>query len=192
MECNMDSGFIKVWRSMFKRCYNESQKSYKNYGGRGIVVCDAWHGKEGFAQFCKDMGKRTEGDTIDRIDVNGNYEPSNCRWANREEQANNKRTSRYLTASGKTMTLAQWARELGCTPSAILLRLKKMSVEEALTKAVPKRPNSKLTMEQATYVREQYPMRTMLDIANELGVSKKTVLNIIHNKIFIGEPRGKH
>ncbi len=183
---------LNIWRSMRNRCYNENQKSHKYYGWRGIVVCDRWLGNDGFSNFVADMGEKPAGYTIDRIDVNGNYEPSNCRWANKEEQANNKRTSRYLTASGKTMTLAQWSRELGCTPSAILLRLKKMSIEEALTKAIPQRPNSKLTMEQATYVRSQYPMRTAQHIATELGVSKKTILNIIHNKIFTSEPRGKH
>lgn len=176
---------LNIWRSMRNRCYNENQKSHKHYGGRGIVVCERWLGNDGFANFVADMGEKPFGYTIDRIDVNGNYEPSNCQWASMEEQANNKRTSRHLTANGKSMTLAQWAREIGCTPSAILLRLKKMSVEEALTKSVPERPNAKLTMDQARYARSQYPMRTLQDIATELGVSKKTILNIIHNRIFV-------
>lgn len=176
---------LSIWRSMRNRCYNENQKSHKHYGGRGIVVCDRWLGNEGFNNFVADMGEKPVGYTIDRINVNGNYEPSNCRWASMEEQANNKRTSRYLTAAGESMTLAQWARKLGCTPSGILHRLENMSVEEALTKPVPKRPNSKLTMDQVKYARSQYPMKTLQEIATELSVSKKTILNIIHNRIFV-------
>jgi hypothetical protein len=180
-----NSKLIKVWRSMQHRCYNTSQKSYKDYGAKGVVVCERWLGSNGFENFVTDMGEKPEGYTIDRINVNGNYEPSNCRWASREEQANNKRTTRYLTLGDKTQTLAQWARELGCTPSAILLRLKKMSVEKALTTPVPERANAKLTMDQARYARSQYPMRTLQDIATELSVSKKTILNIMHNRIFV-------
>lgn len=79
------------WYSMIQRCYNPNSKAYKYYGGRGIIVCDAW--KNDFMQFYKDMGDRPNGYSIDRIDVDGNYEPSNCRWATDKVQANNKRTN---------------------------------------------------------------------------------------------------
>lgn len=176
---------LGVWRSMQNRCYNVNQKSYANYGGRGIVITARWLGVNGFDNFQLDMGEPKEGESIERIDTNGNYEPSNCKWATRTEQANNKRNNRFIEANGETKTLAQWAKTLGCTSSAILLRIKNgMSEVEAVTKAIPERPNSKLTLEQAKYVRSQYPMRTMMNIAQELGVNKKTVLNIIHNRIF--------
>jgi predicted DNA binding protein len=180
-----DKKLLGIWRSMRNRCYNVNQKAYKYYGGRGIVVSERWLGTDGFDNFVADMGARKDRDTLERVDVNGNYEPANCKWATQQEQANNKRNSRYITANGETKTLAQWSKILQCSPAAILLRIKNgMPEDEAVTKAIPERPNSKLTLEQAKYARSQYPMRTMQDIAKELGVCKKTVLNIIHNRIF--------
>ena len=76
---------------MRDRCGNSNNKRFDSYGGRGITVCDRW---ALFDNFLSDMGVRPEGKTIDRINVNGNYEPSNCRWATAGEQAQNKRNSR--------------------------------------------------------------------------------------------------
>jgi hypothetical protein len=170
---------------MHNRCYNSSVNAYPDDGGRGIVVDQHWHGSDGYKKFLQDMGPRPEGGMVERIDNDGPYSPENCRWATRDEQANNKRNSRWITANGKTQTMAQWAKELGCNPSNIIYRIKSgMTEEQAVTKPIAERPNSKLTADDARYVKENYPVLTMGQIANKLGVCKKTVLNIIHGKTF--------
>lgn len=78
-----------TWKGLKQRCYNPNSQRYKDYGGRGIKVCDRWINS--FQNFLDDMGERPKGKSIDRIDVNGNYEPSNCRWASPIEQSHNKR-----------------------------------------------------------------------------------------------------
>ena len=83
------SGSYITWRGMVERTSNPNHKSYKFYGGRGIIVCDRW--LSSFENFLQDMGNRPEGFTLDRIDPDGNYEPLNCRWADEETQRNNKR-----------------------------------------------------------------------------------------------------
>lgn len=179
----------RMWRGMHNRCYNSNVKCYKHYGGRGIVVDPRWHGKEGFFNFIADMGPKPEGASLDRIDNNGPYSPENCKWATQSEQANNKRNNRWITANGQTMTLAQWAKQLGCNPSNILYRIKSgMSEEQAVTTPVADRPNSKLTVADAVFIKDNYPMLTATAMAQKLGVSKKTVLNVLHGKTFRDAP----
>lgn len=99
------------WCAMWSRCLDNRGKAWRNYGGRGITVCEQWRD---FFAFFKDIGKRPSPEhSLDRIDVNGNYEPGNVRWATFEEQSNNKRRNRRITIDGQTKTLIQWCRQYG-------------------------------------------------------------------------------
>ena len=88
---------FNIWFGMRQRCMSFNSKDFKNYGGRGIKVCDAWAERDGFVQFYADMGPRPEGLSLDRIDNDGHYEPGNCRWADDLTQANNRRVTKSVT-----------------------------------------------------------------------------------------------
>lgn len=110
-----------VWIRMIQRCENPDDPAYKYYGDRGITVCKRW--RNSFAAFYADMGPRPKGLTIDRIDNDGDYEPKNCRWATKREQAGNTRKNRHIKFKGRTMIAADWAREIGITPMTLWKRL---------------------------------------------------------------------
>lgn len=117
-----------VWTSMMHRCYSSRDIEYRNYGGRGIAVCDRWHR---FENFYTDFGhhrpvtKNRRGISIERKDNNGNYEPSNVRWATPKEQGSNKRNNRYLEYNGRRMILSEWARELNMSQGNLTIALRK-------------------------------------------------------------------
>lgn len=121
------------WASMRSRCNNPHNKRFAIYGGRGIMVCERWD--KDFVAFLADMGERpTPNHSLDRIDVNGNYEPENCRWATRLEQAHNMRKNVVLSAFGRTMVLAAWAKESGVPNTTLWRRVKQgFSPEDAMT-----------------------------------------------------------
>lgn len=134
-----------VWNDMLRRCYNSNRKDYKNYGGRGIKVCDRWLGDRGLQNFIDDMIQSyEEGLEIDRIDVDGDYSPENCRWVTRREQVINRRSfgsnfdTHFIEFDGKKLCISQWASELGIPSSIIVDRIGKLnwSVEKALTHPV--------------------------------------------------------
>ncbi len=122
-----------TWRDMRKRCRNKKSKSYKNYGGRGIYVCEKWNS---FESFLEDMGRKpSPGHTIERVDNNGPYSPDNCRWADRKEQMNNVRYNHMLTLNGQTRTMMEWSEITGINYSTLRNRVNVYgwSDEKALT-----------------------------------------------------------
>lgn len=124
------SKLYNAWVEMRRRCNTVTCKSYKNYGGRGISVCAEWNDFKNFKTWALNNGY-IEGYTIERIDVNGNYEPKNCTWITKNLQSRNRTTSHFITYLGKTHTISEWSRELGISRSTILNRLKKnMELED--------------------------------------------------------------
>jgi len=123
---NIIHGFTKTatygtWSHMKDRCLNPKDKDFKHYGERGIKICKRW---DKFENFLKDMGKKPEGLTLDRIDNNGNYEPSNCRWATQKTQTRNSRRNRTIRYNGETHCLIEWAEILGIGRATLAYRLK--------------------------------------------------------------------
>lgn len=114
----------RSWAGMFERCYDSKNSHYKDYGGRGIIVCDRWSGEDGFINFMEDMGQKPGLNySIERENVNGNYEPSNCRWATDKEQGRNKRTNRVLEYKGKEKCLKEWSELLDIHYDCLRFRL---------------------------------------------------------------------
>lgn len=123
----------RSWDRMKSRCYSPSAKPYKN---KGVTVCERWME---FENFYADMGDRPEGMSLDRIDNDGIYEPSNCRWATVSEQNLNRSCARMITLNGKTMNMSLWAREMGLKPRVVATRLNRgWSEERALTQPLRK------------------------------------------------------
>jgi len=120
-----------TWQNMLSRCYNPKYKRFSDYGGRNISVCGRW---KSFENFLEDMGEIPKGLTLDRIDNNGNYTKSNCRYATWKKQANNRRNNCLLTFAGKTQNITQWAEEIGIKRDLIYKRINKLNwpIERAL------------------------------------------------------------
>lgn len=139
-----NSKIHSIWFNMKNRCYNPNTDEYSNYGGRGIKVCDEWlgeHGAENFIKWAFENGYDENADfgkcTIDRINVNQDYCPENCRWATMKEQANNKRNNRYITYNGETKTLKEWCEYYNLNYDTVKRRIYSgWSVEEAFFKPI--------------------------------------------------------
>ena len=127
----------KIWQNMKTRCNNAKSPSFGRYGGRGIVVCDDWRNFENFKEWATANGYQ-ENLTLDRVDVNGNYEPTNCRWITNAQQQLNKRTNHLITYNGKTQTIKEWSNELGMNYTTLSSRIMDYhwSVEKAITTPV--------------------------------------------------------
>lgn len=111
----------RSWASMIMRCTNPARWQFKYYGGRGITVCPKW--RESFAAFLADVGERPDGTTLDRIDNDRGYEPGNCRWATRQEQARNSRRVRLIEHNGESHPVVVWSERTGIPAKIIQQRL---------------------------------------------------------------------
>lgn len=130
------SRIYSIWNSMRQRCTNPKNPNYASYGGRGIKVCKEW--LDSFPAFFADMGSAPKGQTLDRRDNSLGYCKENCRWATKTEQGNNRRNNRVIEFSGKTQSLADWARETGLSVYCLRSRINSgWTIERALTQ-----PNS--------------------------------------------------
>ena len=107
-----------TYRSVLKRCYNPSQKHYKNYGGRGISVCQRW--LDGYENFLADVGRKPGPRySLDRINNNGDYEPGNVHWATPKQQGRNRRTNRKVQHNGETLCISEWAEKTGIPKATV-------------------------------------------------------------------------
>lgn len=161
-----------IWEGIKKRCLQRGCKGFKNYGGRGVTICDEW---KKFENFYKDMEETFLPNlTIDRLDGSGNYCKNNCRWATMKEQSINRKTTKWIELDGKKWTIDALARKFGLTYTALWgrLYLQKLSVHDALS--TPPKPKSII------FFRGR---RTSLrKIAQEEGINYRTFLKRLRSQ----------
>jgi hypothetical protein len=130
---SFNNRIYQIWENMKQRCYNPKAKNYKNYGGRGIIVCDEWLDFSPFEKWSLNNGY-ADNLTLDRKENDKNYSPDNCRWITNFEQQSNSRKNVWVTYNGETLTISQWSRKVGVHRSLISHRLKAgHPVEKALS-----------------------------------------------------------
>lgn len=169
-----------TWRAMKSRCYNENDKSYKWYGKKGIVVCDAW--KDSYVNF-KEWAQRSgyeDGLTIERLDTNGNYEPENCCWKTILEQANNRSDNIDITYNGDTKTLKQWAVQLNIPYQTLQFRVcdAGWSIDKAFTEPLAYVKNQEVT-EKILDIYANHPEYSGCQIAKMAGCGTTKVYRIL-------------
>lgn len=140
---------FRIWSGIKSRCYNLNNKKYQDYGARKIIMCPSWLDKDnGFNNFYNDVSKLShfgeQGYSINRIDNNGNYEPSNVEWSTYIEQNNNRRNNRFIEYNGEIHTIAEWARKTGIKANALRIRIDRLrwDIQQAFTTPVKKRRNN--------------------------------------------------
>ena len=181
----------RSWQNMRRRCRDKKRPTYKHYGGRGITVCRRWHN---FENFLADMGPRPSLKySVERKEVNGNYEPGNCFWATQEQQANNKRDNVKITIDGVTKTAAEWQRETGIRSSTIRRRIALgWTPQEAVTKLRGKTgPTAKLHAEKSEAKRVLITFGNETYCAAEWSKLVGIKSNLILERFKYGWPAGK-
>lgn len=157
-----------IWCGMKSRCNNPNRKSYAYYGARGISVCQRW--SDSFDCFLADMGPCPPGYSIERKNNNGNYEPSNCKWASDVEQARNKRGNVRITVNGVTKLASEWAREAGINQATFSERIEKGLTGEELVA-----PKKSITRD----VSHNGKTQSATAWAKELGINYNTLIHRI-------------
>jgi len=137
-----------TWCGIIARCENPNHPHYKDYGGRGIKVCDEWHEYLNFKDWVNST-RKDESLTIDRIDTNGNYCPENCRWATKKEQANNRRSNLLFTYNNETHNLSEWCEILGLNYYNVHNRIYKLkwTFEKAISTPIDIKKRNKIAVE---------------------------------------------
>jgi hypothetical protein len=159
------------WKHAKQRCYNPKHESYHNYGGRGITMCDRW--KESPENFLADMGPCPKGCTLDRIDTNGNYEPSNCKWSTKKEQDRNRRTNKVYTVKGVTGCIVELCEHFEISKHSFYTRRALgWSVEKSLTEPLREPPT--LTVKGVT--------GTLRELSKHFEISENRVFRRIQNE----------
>lgn len=176
----------QIWVSMKARCFNPKHSHYHRYGGRGITVCERWLT---FENFLADLGEIPEGQTIDRIDNDGIYEPSNVRFATRRQQCNNTSYNVVVTHNGESKTLAEWARVTGINKHTLKARhrngwpVDKMLSPELADLSGANNPSAKLTADTVKEMRRLYEAgKTKRELSAQFVVGYSQVSRIINRE----------
>ena len=170
-----------IWSKMKHRCENPSARIYKYYGGKGVRICDEWKDFKTFYDWAMANGYRDDL-SIDRIDVDGDYEPSNCRWADKITQMNNTTANVYYVYNGKRMTITEIAREIGIPANTLRQRINKLgySFEEAILYKSGEVPKEKRTPASTDrMITYNGKTQNMTDWAREYGINYGTFYNRI-------------
>jgi len=176
-----------VWASMKARCINKNSKDYNNYGGRGITIYNEWENFNSFKEWALLSGYK-QGLEIDRIDVNGNYCPENCRWVSKRKQANNRRNNNYFEIDGETKTLFEWVRIYEINYSTVIKRLKSgLNIEDALKMEVDKTKQAKSKIK---YFNINGISKSLYDWCEVYEISIKTIKKRMKKGMSLAEALG--
>ena len=169
-----------IWITMIRRCYNENDKQWHSYGGRGIVVCPQWQGIDGLAQFINDMGERPKKCSIERKNNDGPYSPENCRWATNEEQQRNTRRNFYIEHDGFRLCLADWERKTGISRTAIKGRIRAgLPIENVL--------DPTFNRSRKHYIEHGDTRLCLADWARRLGIGRQKLVSHLKKGLPIGD-----
>lgn len=188
---DMTNRAYRIWWNMRQRCNNPNVPNYKNYGGRGIAVCERW--QKSFDDFLADMGEPPSDRSLDRIDTNGNYEPSNCKWSTRYEQSRNSRRNRKVLFNGKLEHATELANAGGAKYATFQSRVRKGISEERAADPSPisnpavgsRNFGAKLTEADVLEIRRRAAGgESTNSLASEFGVKAKHLRRIVARKFW--------